>query len=617
MTVLLLNDTQIRDLNVLKNMDRLNYLSLRNTNVEDVSVLSELQALNFMDFEGCKNLATLSPIRDTLRRSPILNLKGTSISDRERLQIICQVALPASLLVGQDDAYIGSIDSFMNEGSEFRMNIKEGGESCIEIAEEYISIKNPGKAILQLFLNGEAMEHEIEVLGIPENISDLGESIDYTVNPIMDYKEKVPTSIILTSNGELWDLYPEPQYVRNHVKSYVSDWVYSGTDAILIGYALDDNDTLWSGERKLADHIQKYDGHYALNTDHVLIDLYNDQSIQLEGVLDWRQVVSYKYEIDRLEPDECITYVLKQDGSLWCRTEVEKSQPVNQFSKVAEDVKQLCDEYYLAGNGIYYNYDGTENDYISQFYDRNGNVCFEGQVLGKYDVKEFYGSVFYGYVDMITEDGNFYLWEKSSVNGKWEGRIILNNVKNCIIAVGEPLICETEDGIFYQVDFESGEMQRPDEFIADYLYDGNPLSEYCYNYVYDLKHGYKRLERNGVIYLDHILTAWNVTEYYGEDPYDYEQITYAVREDGTVWSFENGVPVKITDLNDAGIEMGNLNGDNDVNVVDLMMCLHYVSGRESLEGDALLAADINGDGIVNVVDLMRMLHYVSGRSTTL
>ena len=62
---------------------------------------------------------------------------------------------------------------------------------------------------------------------------------------------------------------------------------------------------------------------------------------------------------------------------------------------------------------------------------------------------------------------------------------------------------------------------------------------------------------------------------------------------------------------------GDLNTDGRINIVDLMMCLHHVSGRTLLEGDALTAADINDDGKVNIVDLMRMLHYVSGRNKEL
>lgn len=62
---------------------------------------------------------------------------------------------------------------------------------------------------------------------------------------------------------------------------------------------------------------------------------------------------------------------------------------------------------------------------------------------------------------------------------------------------------------------------------------------------------------------------------------------------------------------------GDINEDGRINIVDLMMCLHHVSGRTLLDGKMLLAADINDDGRANIVDLMRMLHYVSGRNSKL
>lgn len=63
--------------------------------------------------------------------------------------------------------------------------------------------------------------------------------------------------------------------------------------------------------------------------------------------------------------------------------------------------------------------------------------------------------------------------------------------------------------------------------------------------------------------------------------------------------------------------VGDINNDGSVNITDLMMCLYYVSGRTTLEGNALKAADVNGDGAVTIIDLMRILYYVSGRNTTL
>lgn len=65
------------------------------------------------------------------------------------------------------------------------------------------------------------------------------------------------------------------------------------------------------------------------------------------------------------------------------------------------------------------------------------------------------------------------------------------------------------------------------------------------------------------------------------------------------------------------VKSGDINADGKVTMPDLLMCLHHVSGRTTLTGDAFLAADVSGDGKVTMVDLMRILHYVSGRNQEL
>ena len=65
------------------------------------------------------------------------------------------------------------------------------------------------------------------------------------------------------------------------------------------------------------------------------------------------------------------------------------------------------------------------------------------------------------------------------------------------------------------------------------------------------------------------------------------------------------------------ITKGDINADNYVTMVDLMMCLHHVSGRTELTGNAFLAADIDNDGFIKMGDLMRILHHVSGKSMLL
>ena len=87
------------------------------------------------------------------------------------------------------------------------------------------------------------------------------------------------------------------------------------------------------------------------------------------------------------------------------------------------------------------------------------------------------------------------------------------------------------------------------------------------------------------------------------------KVTFPAAEHGK----ESGFDVMVT------IEglPGDLNSDGRVDITDLMMCLHHVSGRTILSRQTLGNADVDGNGMVNITDLMRLLHFVSGRNTEL
>jgi hypothetical protein len=62
---------------------------------------------------------------------------------------------------------------------------------------------------------------------------------------------------------------------------------------------------------------------------------------------------------------------------------------------------------------------------------------------------------------------------------------------------------------------------------------------------------------------------------------------------------------------------GDVTGDDDVNISDLMFILNHVSGKSTLSGDAFDAGDVNGDGVIDLQDLMKILNFVSGKSKEL
>ncbi len=63
--------------------------------------------------------------------------------------------------------------------------------------------------------------------------------------------------------------------------------------------------------------------------------------------------------------------------------------------------------------------------------------------------------------------------------------------------------------------------------------------------------------------------------------------------------------------------IGDINGDGEINLLDLMQCLNHVAKKITLGGNAFLAADINKDGYVNLLDLMRLMKFLSKKTTIL
>lgn len=64
-------------------------------------------------------------------------------------------------------------------------------------------------------------------------------------------------------------------------------------------------------------------------------------------------------------------------------------------------------------------------------------------------------------------------------------------------------------------------------------------------------------------------------------------------------------------------KLGDINGDGEIKMNDLHLCMKHVMGEELLNGTKFNAADINQDGNVKMNDLMSMLRYITGESDVL
>ena len=63
--------------------------------------------------------------------------------------------------------------------------------------------------------------------------------------------------------------------------------------------------------------------------------------------------------------------------------------------------------------------------------------------------------------------------------------------------------------------------------------------------------------------------------------------------------------------------IGDIDGDNDVDMRDALLLFQHVSGQNELTDAELENADVVEDGVINVKDALKLYQYASGRIDTL
>lgn len=102
----------------------------------------------------------------------------------------------------------------------------------------------------------------------------------------------------------------------------------------------------------------------------------------------------------------------------------------------------------------------------------------------------------------------------------------------------------------------------------------------------------------------------------------------AVDKDGIITALKKGTATVTARLADEEKEVsyevtvvasdkGDINGDNEIDILDILACLDHTSEKEVLTGTAHQAADVVEDGIVDIFDLMKLLDYVNERIDSL
>ena len=537
-----------------------------------------------------------------LKNISYYNLKNTGIPLSEKLKVV-KFNTEMEVKLGEKANLIINGDFF--DTNEELLIEKVNGDAIGEIKNYTILAEKFGEESIQLSCGEFSQIINIKVVGIDAN-QEVGEVSDSTIT---DQNKNT----ILDSNGELWQVYPETKKIGKDIKRYIGGWIYIGKEPTEYEYQLHNDDTLWSGDTKLAENVKEFLGHYALDNNGNLIDIYNTNSVAITDIESW--VETWRFDMPELT-SWCLA--LKKDGTLWKRMEVEKNAPVNEFEKIAENVKAINQKGYLSNDGKYISFLGGEEidrvESIPVYFD-NGGQYYIGKdgstywyVSGKWinmgEIKLVDGCTTGMDSYCLTESGEIYKmnytmpsYEKLIDHAKKITRIYLQNGIWKVLYQGD-------DGLWRSVDEKNvGTKENPIAFAAAYR-----NSDMYFLEDYGVVNDYN-VTKNGVLILNHVREIISTTD----------RITvqiFAIRTDGTLWNI-NGVPEMVLNLNSSAVLKGDVNEDGEVNEQDVQLILRYVCGKEELNTDQQNLADVDTDGVVDIQDLRKILRYVRGKTIEL
>ena len=520
----LTGNNELKNMSSLQKVDQLKYLNINYcNNFSDLTGLSKLSNLDSLYLSDCEKLNTLKPEIEYLTKINYIDLSNLNLSEKEMTE----------LLQGKLNGIVkGDTVSLTN------LNIKDDAtvtdaNGLVTMQYGRLTAAKTGTGTITITSGEKKYNVKLTVLGATDEDLKLGDAASVDIKEVANNDNK--TSVILTSNGDLWQTYPEVKKERSNVKNYVSDWVYSGKDRLIVSQYQTNDNAVYNGDKKVADNVKKFDGHYVLTNDNVLKDIYNTQSKSLDHVQKWT------YDWDYSDSNKTTVYVLKEDGTLWSRTEVEKDGTVQDFKKIAEGVADLDEYYYIKDNGKAYTYGSNDevniNENSDYKYDKDGNCILSlndrDVNLGKVKLKdiESNGSATY----YITDNDDLYTFycDYSNMEQKDIIKKIASGADKFITDTYDSVVL-MKDGKYYSMS-NDGITETDSIRIKAY---GQDMTWYKNPYTNELC-----AKRGDVPIIDHVSAIVEADSWGRMDA----PVT-VVRTDGTVWVIYNHVPKKVSDL---------------------------------------------------------------------
>ena len=580
-----------------------------NSNLSDISPIFELTKVKELSIPDCSvaSISGIEKMEGLLHLTLDRNAQLSDISPLYKMDGLKNVRLEATAVSGEDMIKLARYQNKEmipgDKGCLYEINVYPLAEtlileenSVIKYADGEIIAERTGTAHIQLTCKESKKTITINVSPIEENPPVAEEK-----NVDISYPENVnsnqaSTAVIIDSEGQLWNIYPELSKVQENVKEYSAEKV-CGDDTVY-EYVIDNENSLWVGESKRIENVVSVDYPYVLDENNVLHNLYDESAGVVQNVAEYQ----ISRENGMYQPGGT-SYVLKTDGTLWAkepttRIFTARMMMANEVVSVGwrlidENVKSISEWYYLKNDGTLLNYQSEQiaenieslNKVAGGYYDINHNYFNQkNENLGKIEVVDTvnYGPSAY----VLTADGRVY--QVSELFG--EKKLIAENVK-CFSHDGNvDWNYQLNDGKYVKMDgTEVTEGVIKNFLITDKA--GITSSYELYHngdFQYDIK-------KNDVVRLTSAKDMWNGA---GR--------IFALRSDGTIWDVTNepeciygNIPVTNISLDRDNI---TLTGKGTVAVLKFTIYpTDALDKRVTWVSDKPEVAMVNSEGVVTAI----------------
>ena len=535
----LTSNSGLQNLNGLQGFNKLSRIDISNCeNLSSVDGISKIGNLTGVTIYNCKQIKTLKPEIDYLMSLSNFSANGLGLSAEEMLELL-QIRL-SEIAKGQSVHL-----NWINFPQNTEISDPKG---LLEVDDNVIWAIKAGTTTFKITIGDKQYDVTTTIQGATDEDLKLGNSYGVKLNDVTN--NDTEKSVLLTSNGDLWQTYPKVEKEKTNVKKYVSDWVYFDTDRELVTNYLTNDNVLYSGNKKIADNVKDFDGHYVLTNNNVLTDIYNTQSKSLDHVQKW----IYAWNYAGYDKYDTTVYVLKTDGTVWSRTEVNKNGTAQEFKKIADGAVDISNYYYLKKDGKAYEYGSNEELDIGQGshyeYGSDGNcyVDYMGEKvnLGKVKIKDMlyrYSVVYY-----ITDTNDLYVLGYDYNNDNQYTINKLGSDAKEFVSDSRVDIVQMQDGKYYELSLDT---LMPEDSVWSFAAHG--MAWYRNLYTNEL-----HAELNGITIIDHVSAVVEDNSWgRGTAP------VTVVRTDGTVWVINNYIPEKVMDLSKTYVAPSHADGLSD------------------------------------------------------